>query len=126
MCMCRYFSICLPTMRRLVSQVVSFVYVSKELRSFISLQRTGQEVFLFVDADEVPGILVGIRNVCAISSILLGNVSGANGELTPSHSTSAPASTGLPSNAEIDSLPPRWEILPVLVTISAVLHAYRW
>ncbi|KAF5375388.1 hypothetical protein D9615_007944 [Tricholomella constricta] len=45
--------------------------------------KTNQEQVLDYNTEDLPGILDGMRRICALQSSLLGNVSEANGEVTP-------------------------------------------
>lgn len=53
--------------------------------------RTGQENVL--NTPNLPGVVDGMRKVCAVESALLGNVSAVNGETTPGVSAPAPSPT---------------------------------
>ncbi|KAL5478856.1 hypothetical protein ACEPAI_2133 [Sanghuangporus weigelae] len=53
--------------------------------------RTNQTEFLSADSDQLPGIISGIRSICAIESTLLGNVSATNGEVPSSSASDAAA-----------------------------------
>ncbi|KAF9555736.1 hypothetical protein CPC08DRAFT_120764 [Agrocybe pediades] len=47
-----------------------------------------------LDTSDLPGIVGDIRRICALSSTLLGNVSGADASLTATTNTPVPTSTG--------------------------------
>jgi hypothetical protein len=59
----------------------------------ISFLRTGQEDVLTASTDDLPAVLSGMRNVCAIASTLLGGAVTANGEITPTASSVVPIPT---------------------------------
>ncbi|KIJ34558.1 hypothetical protein M422DRAFT_181935, partial [Sphaerobolus stellatus SS14] len=48
-------------------------------------QQTNQTDVLVNDTASLPSILKGIQSICAISSTLLGNVTGADGEQVGCH-----------------------------------------
>ncbi|KAF5350701.1 hypothetical protein D9756_008751 [Leucocoprinus leucothites] len=58
--------------------------------------KTNQEAVL--NTPNLPAVVDGMRQVCALESTLLGNVSNVNGETTPSH---APAPTKPASGAVV-------------------------
>ncbi|KAJ8483490.1 hypothetical protein ONZ45_g14589 [Pleurotus djamor] len=64
--------------------------------------RTNQTDVL--DTPDLPGILEGIRQICGMSSTILGNVSGANGELTPTSATPEPTVSNGGSEVRLVSL----------------------
>lgn len=68
-------------------------------RSLYSFIRTNQTDVL--DTPDLPSVLDGMRTICGMSSSILGNVSGANGELTSASSTPTP--TAVPSNSAVES-----------------------
>ncbi|EKM78428.1 hypothetical protein AGABI1DRAFT_114712 [Agaricus bisporus var. burnettii JB137-S8] len=53
--------------------------------------KTGQEDIL--NTPDLPGVVEGMRNVCAVASSLLRNVSATNGESTPSDNVPPPSPT---------------------------------
>jgi len=60
--------------------------------------QTNQTELLNCDTEELPGILQGLRQVCALESVLNANVSVVNNETTPT-----PSPTPTSSGAEITS-----------------------
>ncbi|KAF4611730.1 hypothetical protein D9613_003908 [Agrocybe pediades] len=59
------------------------------LKSFIQTNQTD-----VLDTSDLPGIVGDIRRICALSSTLLGNVSGADASLTATTNAPVPTSTG--------------------------------
>ena len=53
------------------------------MSSFI---QTNQTELLNCHTEDLPGVIKGMRQVCALGSTLFGNVSNTNGETTPSPS----------------------------------------
>ncbi|KAI8990388.1 WD40 repeat-like protein [Trametes punicea] len=47
----------------------------------------------FLNSSDLPSVLTGIRNICAIESTLLGGVATADGEVTPTTSLNVPQAT---------------------------------
>ncbi|KAH8114873.1 hypothetical protein DFH11DRAFT_1508273 [Phellopilus nigrolimitatus] len=62
--------------------------------------QTNQTSFLSAPASELPDILTGIRNICALESTLLGNASAADGEASSSF---AGTSTGVHPTSTLTS-----------------------
>ncbi|KAK0189431.1 hypothetical protein F5146DRAFT_982000 [Armillaria mellea] len=56
--------------------------------------------------NNLPSIISGMRNICALESTLLGNVSKADGEVTVSASSTSSASTSTSSSGAIPSVIP--------------------
>ena len=65
--------------------------MSKQPYLHLSFQKTNQTQFL--NSDNLPAVLSGIRSICGIASTVLGNVSETDGEATPSSSAVVPAAT---------------------------------
>ncbi|KAI0772437.1 hypothetical protein BD413DRAFT_436962, partial [Trametes elegans] len=54
----------------------------------------------FLNSENLPSVVEGIRNVCALESTLLGGAATADGEFTPSATSTVPQATN-PANAAI-------------------------
>lgn len=55
--------------------------------------KTNQTDVLNCNAQDLPGVLAGMRRICSLASTLLGNVSESNGEVTSATSSPAPSPT---------------------------------
>jgi len=56
-----------------------------------SFVKTGQDDV--INSNNLPGIIDGMRKICALQSTLLGNVSGANGYFTTTAPVPAPTAS---------------------------------
>ncbi|TFK48201.1 hypothetical protein OE88DRAFT_556213 [Heliocybe sulcata] len=54
-----------------------------------------------LNTPDLPSVVSGMRNVCALASTLLGNVSGVDGETTPTSSSAAPTATASSASPSI-------------------------
>jgi len=94
MCMCRHIPGCISSMRWLVSispfSRPSSITLFWEIRSFI---RTGQQNVL--NNTNLPTIVGDIRNICALESTLLGNVTNVNSNPSPNSGGSFTQDVGL-------------------------------
>ncbi|CDO68759.1 hypothetical protein BN946_scf184989.g25 [Trametes cinnabarina] len=59
------------------------------MHSFIQTNQTQ-----FLNSSNLPGVVDGIRKICALESSLLGGVATADGEVTPTTSLNVPKATG--------------------------------
>lgn len=66
-----------------------------------SFIKTNQSQVLNYDTQNLPGIISGMRKVCALQSTLLGNVSESDGEVTPAPTSPAPAPTSGAANNKV-------------------------
>jgi hypothetical protein len=57
----------------------------------VSFVKTGQDGV--IDSNNLPGVVEGMRKICALESTLLGNVSGVNGYFNSTTTTSVPTPT---------------------------------
>ena len=107
-----------PSMRGLVCDVTSTLKLYQLIVSIYlcSFQRTNQTDVL--NTDDLPSVVSGMRQICALQSSLLGDVRSANGELSATE-TAAPAAT---SNAALgsDVLPSFWNMFPAVVVLTIV------
>ncbi|OSD00035.1 WD40 repeat-like protein [Trametes coccinea BRFM310] len=55
----------------------------------------------FLNSSNLPGVVDGIRKICALESSLLGGVATADGEVTPTTSLVVPIATGTTSGAAL-------------------------
>ncbi|KAI0369305.1 hypothetical protein BV20DRAFT_373956 [Pilatotrama ljubarskyi] len=53
----------------------------------------------FLNSSDLPGVLKGIHNICALESTLLGGVATADGEVTPTTSLNVPKATDTTNSA---------------------------
>ncbi|KLO06616.1 hypothetical protein SCHPADRAFT_837841 [Schizopora paradoxa] len=84
-------------------------------------EQTNQTSFLNVSsANDVPSILTGIRNICALESTLLGNVSGADGEVTSSGAAATPTAVASSSSSQSFALDGTRGIYGVMLGVTLV------
>ncbi|OCH92523.1 hypothetical protein OBBRIDRAFT_751131 [Obba rivulosa] len=65
-------------------------------------EQTNQTAFLNTSSSDLPGIITGIRNICALESTLLGGAASADGEVTPTGSATAPTASSNGSSQEVE------------------------
>jgi len=65
-------------------------------------EQTNQTSFLNASSSDLPGIITGIRNICALESTLLGGAASADGEVTPTSSAAAPTTSSNASAREVE------------------------
>ena len=75
-----------------------------------SFIQTNQTELLNCNTEDLPGVIKGMRQVCALQSTLFGNVSYGNGEATPSPSPS-PTSGALALSAAYGSALFAWALV---------------
>ncbi|KAF8064302.1 hypothetical protein FPV67DRAFT_1504355 [Lyophyllum atratum] len=74
--------------------------------------KTNQTEVLNYNTQDLPGIVSGMRKICALQSSLLGNVSNTNGETTPAASSPPPAPTSAASSNAV------WEGIIMLTLLA--------
>ncbi|KAI0830276.1 hypothetical protein BC628DRAFT_1500822 [Trametes gibbosa] len=72
----------------------------------------------FLNSDDLPKVVEGLRNVCALESSLLGGVATADGEVTPTSSIIVPTATDTLNGAA--SLTLSWSTMTV-VGVTSIL-----
>ncbi|TBU42712.1 hypothetical protein BD309DRAFT_923096 [Dichomitus squalens] len=82
--------------------------------------KTNQTSFLDSDSANLPGIVDGMRKICALESTLLGNVSNSDGETTPTSSAAAATATTTANGASSLSSSWSWSAVAVAVLSSFV------
>ncbi|EMD34911.1 hypothetical protein CERSUDRAFT_139649 [Gelatoporia subvermispora B] len=65
-------------------------------------EKTNQTSFLNSSEANLPGIITGIRNICALESTLLGGAASADGEVTPTSSAAAPTASSNGSSQDVE------------------------
>ena len=65
-----------------------YTRAEKVLDSFIQTNQTS-----FLDSQDLPAVVDGMRKICALESTLLGGVATADGEVTPTSSIAVPTAT---------------------------------
>ncbi|TFK36586.1 hypothetical protein BDQ12DRAFT_633855 [Crucibulum laeve] len=80
--------------------------------------KTGQEDVL--NTPDLPGVVDGMRKICALQSTLLGNVSNSNGETTPGVSAPVTSSTSNGGVMSVGTPTGTLPLLPLALLIGAV------
>ena len=100
-------------------------FMDSTLISHHSFEQTNQTDWL--STPDLPGIVNGMRQVCAIASALLGNVSVVDGQVTPT--TAAPTPTASTSNGATQlflACPAPFVVFVTLLTLGLPLFGFEW